>query len=278
MSNVGMSLDDLMKAKASKAKPATGRGRAAGAGKSRGGAGRGRASRGRASRGMRGRGSTAGRGRGRAEYEVYNEQPAYLKQPKSAGFKTQAARASAATSAVAATSKLLVSNLNPDTVTNDDIQELFGAIGSIHSARLHFDENKRSLGTATVTYKNKADALKAVEKYNDVPLDDKPMRIDLIATPVTHPAAQQQVVQQPRARYVEPEPRYQRAPAQYDAPYRGRGGRGTRGRGAGGRGGRGTRGRGGGRGGRGRGSSEPAASAADSDNAFDAFMKGKAEA
>ena len=50
-------------------------------------------------------------------------------------------------------------------------QELFGAIGRLHSASLHFDDKGNSLGTATVTYTSEADAIKAVEKYNDVPLD-----------------------------------------------------------------------------------------------------------
>lgn len=83
------------------------------------------------------------------------------------------------TTGVNSTTKLLISNLESG-VTTDDIQELFGEIGAVRTARVHFDEDGQSLGTAEVIYERRADAVAAQKKYNTLNLDGRPMEISLV--------------------------------------------------------------------------------------------------
>jgi THO complex subunit 4 len=48
---------------------------------------------------------------------------------------------------------------------------LFGDVGAVRVARVHYDENGRSLGTAEVVFERRVDAAAAQQKYNTLNLD-----------------------------------------------------------------------------------------------------------
>ena len=155
--------------------------------------------------------------------------------------------------------KLIVSNLDFG-VTDSDIHELFTEFGDLKSATVHYDRSGRSLGTAEVAFARRGDAMKALKQYNGVPLDGRPMRIEMAGV-----EAEMEPMRRPMGGGVRKSPGPRRSPGPRKSPFRGSGGRGG--------GGRPNRGGGGGRN---RGEKKEAPSKEDLDAEMDTYMNSKA--
>ncbi|XP_015935654.1 THO complex subunit 4A [Arachis duranensis] len=95
-------------------------------------------------------------------------------------FPAQGGRASS----IETGTKLYISNLDYG-VSNDDIKELFSEVGDLKRHTVHYDRSGRSKGTAEVVFSRRADAVAAVKRYNNVQLDGKPMKVEIVGTNIT---------------------------------------------------------------------------------------------
>eukprot|EP00190_Bangiopsis_sp_CCMP1999_P002199 CAMPEP_0198737152 /NCGR_PEP_ID=MMETSP1475-20131203/67718_1 /TAXON_ID= ORGANISM="Unidentified sp., Strain CCMP1999" /NCGR_SAMPLE_ID=MMETSP1475 /ASSEMBLY_ACC=CAM_ASM_001111 /LENGTH=683 /DNA_ID=CAMNT_0044501009 /DNA_START=900 /DNA_END=2951 /DNA_ORIENTATION=- len=85
--------------------------------------------------------------------------------------------------------KIIVGNLDYK-VTHGDINDLFSGIGQIKQAMIKFDKQGRSTGQAEVVFANSSSALDAIQKYNGVPLDNRPLKISLATSHVAEGGAE----------------------------------------------------------------------------------------
>ncbi|XP_030512544.1 THO complex subunit 4B-like [Rhodamnia argentea] len=91
------------------------------------------------------------------------------------------------TSQPEAGTKLYISNLDYE-VSNEDIMLLFSAVGVMERCGIHYDRSGRSKGTAEVVFSRHSDALAAIKRYNNVRLDGKPMKIEIVGLGLFPPA------------------------------------------------------------------------------------------
>ncbi|KAF8396757.1 hypothetical protein HHK36_018388 [Tetracentron sinense] len=69
------------------------------------------------------------------------------------------------------------------------VQELFSEVGDLKRYSIHYDRSGRSKGTAELVFSRRADAVAAVKRYNNVQLDGKPMKIEIVGTNIATPVA-----------------------------------------------------------------------------------------
>eukprot|EP00250_Pteridium_aquilinum_P013906 c21650_g2_i2 orf=241-1011(-) len=165
---------------------------------SRGGAAAGGGRRGRGGRGRGGRQGGSGlgnRGGGRAgaflrprRTSAYQVAKSFITRRPDGGWRRDMFEDAVGSAlGIETSTKLFISNLDYG-VSNEDIKELFSEMGELKHFGIHYDRSGRSIGTADVVFLRRPDAISAMKRYNNVQLDGKPMKIELIGTNILPPA------------------------------------------------------------------------------------------
>ena len=81
---------------------------------------------------------------------------------------------------------LAISNLHRE-VNADDLRAIFSPLGPIRHCAVHYSQDGRSLGTASVTYRRAEDAERAADEFDGAEVDGREMRIKLVGQVVTQP-------------------------------------------------------------------------------------------
>ncbi|OZJ03527.1 hypothetical protein BZG36_03413 [Bifiguratus adelaidae] len=77
-------------------------------------------------------------------------------------------------------SKIMISNLHYN-VNEADLRELFEkSVGPLKKVSLSYDKTGRSSGQATVSFVRQKDASVAFKKFNNITLDGRPMKIEIL--------------------------------------------------------------------------------------------------
>ncbi|KAJ1735041.1 hypothetical protein LPJ61_000761 [Coemansia biformis] len=98
--------------------------------------------------------------------------------------------------------KILIGNLDYG-VTEADLRALFGQVGPVARATINYGPNGKSKGAGEVLFKNPAHANAAFDKYHNLELDGRKMKIEIVggaapAMPMFMPAvAPRQAAQRP---------------------------------------------------------------------------------
>ncbi|XP_031107085.1 THO complex subunit 4D isoform X1 [Ipomoea triloba] len=174
MASLDMTLDDMIKSRRNSER----------------GRGRGRPRRGRGAGGSFRGGRPAGAPRSGGPLGVNARPSAHViaksfrrtkNLPWQNGLFEDSLRAAGLSSGLESGSKLYVSNLDVG-VTNEDIRELFSEIGELIRYAIHYDKNGRPSGSAEVVFARRTDAFQALKRYNNVQLDGRPMKIEIVGT------------------------------------------------------------------------------------------------
>ncbi|TVU05801.1 hypothetical protein EJB05_48984 [Eragrostis curvula] len=102
-------------------------------------------------------------------------------RPKDMTWRPDLFNDSMAASGIETGTKLYISNLDYG-VSNEDIKELFSEVGHLKRFAVHYDGYGRPNGTAEVVFTRRSDAIAALKRYNNVLLDGKAMKIEVIGS------------------------------------------------------------------------------------------------